>query len=732
MALGRDDVTISVGLQTNNYEKGLQYVKYASLAAFAAVGASAVYAVRKFQEFEQGLAGVQKVADFSAQELKKFEAEIDKLSRTIPVSKTALYETAEAAAVLGIRGGKNLTKFAETMGRMAVATDLSGEDAAKAIARVIQLSGEAPDTIDRFGSALVSLGNNFKASESEILANATRIRQSTAAYEIASTEILAIATATKEAGIQSELAGTAIGRTIRAMDNALAEGGKKLKAMEEIMGQTGDQIERVFRDSPAKAFQIFVNGLKTTNRPTAESGFLLKDMGLQGERLMAVLPSLAKTSDRMAEAFRVSNKAYQENNSLVKESNAFFKTSISQQALFKNKLDSLAAAIGKELAPLWNELLMVTGEWIDEINNPETLATIRDMVTTMLELAKVAGMVASNMKDWLGAITSELGLDPILGGYTEAEKALKEKNRKILKEQQEQAEKEKEIEEQKKRDIQNIQTAPKTTADGVPAPDTGPPKEDQEKGMTWEEELEEFRLRNESLTDIEEKRNEKTIARLRALALEKQKLSESEKKQLEKDLELAEKYEQKRFIMAVDADAKTVGSFAKSLDTMSKLSSKHGKEYFYLAQAMAVTQTIMNTATGVMKAFADPTMGYLGSKVAAAAVVAEGLVQLAVIDSQQPPGMRRGGIVPRRAGTPATGDHQMAYLEPGELVTPKDDAQETVDMQARRQIARQQDFDEGIDAEGNTQRVIIGFDDDISDFVFVKRRMNQSLNIGVT
>ena len=55
-----------------------------------------------------------------------------------------------------------------------------------------------------FGSAIVSLGNNFKASESEILHNATRIRQSTAAYDIASTEILAIATATKEAGIRAE------------------------------------------------------------------------------------------------------------------------------------------------------------------------------------------------------------------------------------------------------------------------------------------------------------------------------------------------------------------------------------------------------------------------------------------------------------------------------------------------------------------------------------------------
>ena len=245
-ARGKDDVVISFRLNTGELDKGLKALKYGAVAALAAVGASAVYAVRKFQEFEQGLAGVQKVADFSKKGLGEFKKQIDELSKTIPISKTQLYETAEAAAVLGIRGSENLTKFAETMGRMAVATDLQGEDAAKAIARVIQLSGEAPSSIEQFGSALVELGNNFKASEAEILANATRIRQSTAAYDIASTEILAIATATKEAGIQAELAGTAVGRSMRAMDNAISYGGKSLKALEEIMGLTGDQIERVF------------------------------------------------------------------------------------------------------------------------------------------------------------------------------------------------------------------------------------------------------------------------------------------------------------------------------------------------------------------------------------------------------------------------------------------------------------------------------------------------------
>ena len=331
MALGKDDVTIKVGLKTKNYDAGIKRLRYASVAAFAAVGAGAVYAVKKFQEFEQGLAGVQKVADFSGKGLRAFKSDIDELSKTIPISKNQLYETAEAAAVLGIRGRKNLVKFAETMGRMGVATDLAGADAAKSIARIIQLSDEAPDSIDRFGSAIVGLGNKFKASESEILHNATRIRQSTAAYDIASKDILAIATATKEAGLRAELSGSVIGRVFREMDNAIAEGGKSLEALQKIMGMTGQEIEKVFKDSPAKAFQIFVDGLKKTKRPTAESARLLGEMGLRGQGVMQVLPSLAKNSHRLAEAMKVANVEYEKNTSLLKESNAYFNTSLKRQ-----------------------------------------------------------------------------------------------------------------------------------------------------------------------------------------------------------------------------------------------------------------------------------------------------------------------------------------------------------------------------------------------------------------
>ena len=346
------DVVIRVGADTKAFVKGMQKIKLSmknmrSHAAFAtkalavgmaAVGVPMILAVREAQKFELGMANVQKVADLSKEGLKSYENQIRELSKTIPATTAELHETAAAAAVLGVRGADNLTKFAETMAKLAVTTDVSGGDAAKAISRIISLSGEADSSIDQFGSALVELGNNFKASESEILSNAIRIRQSTANYNLASHEILAMAAASREAGIRAELVGTAMGRVFIAMDTAMSKGGESLQAILNITGMARDEFEKTFRESPAKVFRAFINGLSTTNRESSKSITLLGKMGLQGQRLLAVLPSLAKLKHRVTGAFEMSNEAYKENNALNKEANVFFATSAQKQKVFNNSL----------------------------------------------------------------------------------------------------------------------------------------------------------------------------------------------------------------------------------------------------------------------------------------------------------------------------------------------------------------------------------------------------------
>ena len=160
------------------------------------------------------------------------------------------------------------------------------------------------------------------------------------------------------------------------------------------------------------------------------------------------------------------------------------------------------------------------------------------------------------------------------------------------------------------------------------------------------------------------------------------------------------------------------------------ITKDESKEAFYISQALSATRVLMDTAAAIMKSHAQ--VPWPGNWVETGALAISGAAQLAIIKRQKPPGMREGGRVGRAAGTPATGDHQMAFLEPKELVTPKENADDVVDMQARMKGYKNQDIDDEMEEESRNQHITLGLEDDISDFIFVKRRMNQSLGIGVT
>jgi TP901 family phage tail tape measure protein len=61
------------------------------------------------------------------------------------------------------------------MVNLGVATDLTAEDSATAIAKMANITGMATDEYSKFGASLTALGNNFATQESEILNMATRL-----------------------------------------------------------------------------------------------------------------------------------------------------------------------------------------------------------------------------------------------------------------------------------------------------------------------------------------------------------------------------------------------------------------------------------------------------------------------------------------------------------------------------------------------------------------------------
>lgn len=143
----------------------------------------------------------------------------------------------------------------------------------------------------------------------------------------------------------------------------------------------------------------------------------------------------------------------------------------------------------------------------------------------------------------------------------------------------------------------------------------------------------------------------------------------SRKQQLEKDKLLADQEE--RLLNARLATAKDVAAgLQDAFTTLYEASGKKQKEFFYLAKAAAIAQTLISTYQAAMGAYASlatiPYVGWALGAAAAAVIVAAGMAKVSMIRSQ---GLAAGGEV--RGHSPSeTSDNIPIWATAKEFVQP--------------------------------------------------------------
>ena len=320
-----------------------------SSIASLGVGVSFANAIGSFAEFEKGLVAVGKTANLQGKALQNLGDDIQKLGRTLPVATSRLLELAGTAGQVGVKGTSNILKFTKVMGQLELATDVAGEEGAKSIVRLLNVTGEAISTVDTFGNVLTRLGNNAAASESEILAVAQRVGEATAVFGLSSSEILALGAALKSVGARAESAGTTIGKVFQEMAKAANDGGTALKVFADISGLTIEEFKSLRDESPVKALEQFVIGLGKLSETDALKA--LKALKLDGDRVIATLGSLSKGADELTKALELTDKELKDNNALFKESIVAASTFSAKMQVLGNVANEAAVEIGNLIAP---------------------------------------------------------------------------------------------------------------------------------------------------------------------------------------------------------------------------------------------------------------------------------------------------------------------------------------------------------------------------------------------
>lgn len=378
--------------------------------------AAGAASVKAFSDWESAFTGVKKTVDETVDAFGNVKTSyediaegIKKMATETASSKEDIAGVAEVAGQLGV-SADNILEFTRTMVMLGDTTNLSADEAAGALARFINITGDSQDDIGRLGSAIVDLGNNFATDEASIVEMSTRLAAAGTIAGLSSTEILGLATAMSSVGIQAEAGGTAMTQTLTGISKAVEDAGDGLKQIAEISGVSAEDFAEKWKTKPAVALQAFIRGLGKLNEEGEATYSVLDELGMSGVRQSNMLQSLSLAADMMGDAMMTSNKAYAENTALVAEAEKRYDTFEAKMSQTKEKIGNVGIEIGERLLPYIDRMLEVVDQLIakwDEMD-PET----QDMIVKAAMIAAALGPILSiggRLIGGIGALVTNIG-----------------------------------------------------------------------------------------------------------------------------------------------------------------------------------------------------------------------------------------------------------------------------------------------------------------------------------
>lgn len=352
----RAGLTYGQAIQTQNTALANQrYALYDVATSFTAVslatlGASAA-AVAVGISYEKAFAAVERTSQATGQQLADLRAELIALSTSVPLSFEEIANIAALGGQLGI-AASGLDQFTEVVAKLVATTNLSSEAAGTALGRFDALFQEIdPSNFEALGSAILKVGVNSVATESQIVNTAVQISSMGDFAGLTAEQVVGLSGALASVGAQPELARGTVTRVFTQMSTAISGGGDSLNEFARISGVSAAQFKSTW-GTPAFAstFQGFLRGLETEGQGAISA---LNDLGISSVRDVPLLLRLAGAGDVVRKSFADAASGYKDNDELNKQYAITLDTVAAQLTIFGNTLKGVLDAVGgAALGPL--------------------------------------------------------------------------------------------------------------------------------------------------------------------------------------------------------------------------------------------------------------------------------------------------------------------------------------------------------------------------------------------
>lgn len=392
-------------------------VLLAAQKATQAVSAS----VTEYGQLEAAVTKVEKTTGTARLEIEGLAETLSDMAQNItPTATTELLRYAEVAGQLGTKSTGDLLNLVAAADALQNSTNLSGDQAVELLARILTMTGEGIPAIQNLSSSVVALGNDFAASEADIVQMTKEIVAGTREIELSAGAAAAIGVTLAELGQPAERSRTAIQRLAGVIKEATVKGGEDMERLSLITKMTGEEIIKSFGEEPEKILLAFLKGLDDINDSGGQMSTVLAQMGIEGTEALTVLGTLAGRTDRLETALKLSNEQWVAGNAHMKEAAKAYANQESALGRLDNKFGALKKAIGEAFSDETETAIRVVGDIIDETGNDvvRLMEQLPQLVSGLTEAVQVLDNLTntfSNDDSGLNALDNILGSIAVSG-----------------------------------------------------------------------------------------------------------------------------------------------------------------------------------------------------------------------------------------------------------------------------------------------------------------------------
>ena len=407
------DSNLAVQQRINEFSSGMMNVgARMTMAISAPLAAAGTFAAKAATDYESAFAGVRKTVDATEAEYAQLSQSLRQMSEEIPQSAASLAGIMEIAGQLGV-GKSDLTAFTETIANLGVATNLSGEEAATMLAQYANIMQMPLSDIDRLGSVIVGLGNSCATTERDIAEMAQRLAGTGNLLGLNNAQVMGLSATMASLGINAEAGGSAMSRTLQAINAAVLSGGDELTRFAQAAGVSAQDFAQAWRGDPLAALDQLLAGVSRVNASGGDATGMLADLGLNDLTVVDTLLRLSGAQGQLAENVSLANTAWEENDALQEEASKRYETTESQLQLAKNSIQNAATDVGNVMLPWIGQAAEMVSGAAQAFSGLDS--SIQGTIVTSAGALAALGPVTTMLGTAIKVLTNPVGLVAALG-----------------------------------------------------------------------------------------------------------------------------------------------------------------------------------------------------------------------------------------------------------------------------------------------------------------------------